>query len=516
MNPQERPSLNPTIQADLGEIVNFTVVTNWLRYFAYQGWQRKWVIVTCGIAFATLVGAWVFTGGREYATSTTLVVVKNSYVQPRGEDRGVSMTEGAARVLPSRANLEEIVKRADLIAADVRNRSLREKLVNWLLSPLAKPVDPEDALYFTVRGLEEALSVEADRASITLSAKWNNEDSVFRIVAAARELFLEICHERDVSAIIETISILERQAADLRTRLDRTKNEFSSYMDEYIATKEKSYQATVDEALEEERLRIAKLRQQRPVAPSSPFVAEAEQAAARLSELDGLIATKEQSLQSLGSQQQTRLATLHGKLAELRTRYTDAHPAVIDVKQQIAAASAESPRLQELAAELSALRQERSGLVLNAPKASRGTGPAPEPRSNLNIRPPSAPDLRIASQIDPEYGRLEGAVILADAQYASLQKEIAARRLDLELAQRAFKLRYQTVVNAEVPRKATKPRVPKVLGAFLGGLFFGFGAIAIFALRRGVLDRTWQLEQLLPVPVVGSLALPSPTDSDES
>jgi hypothetical protein len=78
------------------------------------------------------------------------------------------------------------------------------------------------------------------------------------------------------------------------------------------------------------------------------------------------------------------------------------------------------------------------------------------------------------------------------------------------VARRAFQQRYKVVVEAEVPRRATKGRTKPVIGAFVGGCCFGLFLVALGTLRRGLIEREWQLEQALSLPVVATIQLKGP------
>src|SRR5690606_20911170 len=196
---------------------------NWLKYFAYLGWRKKWAVLAYGVLFAGITAAWLIISPRSYSTTTTLLVVQNSYIKPSGEDRTLSLTETAAQLLPTRENLEKIIRRTDLLQEDIKNQSIKEKLDAKIRSLYSKPPKEEDRLYYTTRGLEEELTIESDYSSVTLGITWNNPVMAYKLVEAAKDVFLEICHERDVSSIIDSIAILEGQASELRVRVDQAK-----------------------------------------------------------------------------------------------------------------------------------------------------------------------------------------------------------------------------------------------------------------------------------------------------
>jgi len=257
-----------------------------------------------------------------------------------------------------------------------------------------------------------------------------------------------------------------------------------------------------------------------PSRPAAPAVAlpsaEEINAKRRLAEISVVIDGKERAIASLDEFRRRRVAELQAKLEEQRAVYTEAHPAIVDVKQAIAAASQDSPQVASLRGELTQLRTEADQLRAQtgapAPLAAAGggwSGGVAKPKEGLSgdvIRIEQEP----AEDRDPEIVFARSKLRFAIDEYQQIETQIQATRLELDTAQAAFKYRYEVVVPAEVPKGPIKPKVPMVLiSALIGGLLIGLFAAVVSDLRRGTILEAWQVQHLLDLPVLTEINLPT-------
>jgi uncharacterized protein involved in exopolysaccharide biosynthesis len=112
---------------------------------------------------------------------------------------------------------------------------------------------------------------------------------------------------------------------------------------------------------------------------------------------------------------------------------------------------------------------------------------------------------------------LEAQIGNAVAKYADLRAQISSARVELDLAQAAFRYRYTVVVPAEPPPGPIKPKAGLIIAAAtLASLLIGIIVAIIAELRMDRVAHRWQVERHLGLPVLAELRLPQTTRKDPS
>ena len=225
-----------------------------------------------------------------------------------------------------------------------------------------------------------------------------------------------------------------------------------------------------------------------------------------------MIETKKNAIRELDDFRRRRVAELQAQVEDKRGSYTEAHPAMVDLRQSLAAASRESPQVTTLRGELARLEGEHGQLAALAaaagesvPRPSAVGGRAAGTRGAANdevIRIEQIP----AEERDPEIEYARAKLKYSITSYQELEQQIQRARIALDTAEAAFKYRYTMVTPPEVPRKPLSPNsLLVILGAAFGGLFLGVFAAVGLELRRGLLQDVWQVEQFLALPVLATV-----------
>ena len=210
---------------------------------------------------------------------------------------------------------------------------------------------------------------------------------------------------------------------------------------------------------------------------------------------------------------QRRLAELKLQMSDIRATYGSEHPLVVQQEARIATAS-------ETPTELQQLRKEEQALLTKIQSTEEdGT-----PQSGGGVRI-SAKGRRLSSgsggsvfapaSTTPGDNTVNPALVAAMAElqsalakYTDLAGRADSARLNLTIAQVAFRHRYVLVSEPEIPRKPMKRmRMQIELGSVAGALLL---ALLIGALRDLVSGRIldpWQLKQL-GLQVLGELQMP--------
>ena len=210
---------------------------------------------------------------------------------------------------------------------------------------------------------------------------------------------------------------------------------------------------------------------------------------------------------------------MEARLADARATFTENHPTIVDLKQQLLLASEESPPVTALRQEAAALKSACAARAARArgeeaPSIVWTTAPAGS-AGGVGGTPPQVPSdvLRLALDLredrDPGMVYARGQLRDAMEKYAAMRAQIQTAQIDLETAKAAFKYRYTVVTPAHLPKSPTVPNVPLVTLAGLVAAMLCSLLIAVLAdLRKGRVLERWQVERLLEQPILGEITLP--------
>ena len=498
-------------RSDAEPIIDFKAIANWVGFGRRSAGRHKRLVLGLAAALVLIAGVAVAVLPKTYHVETKLLAQKNQVLAVRNDTGGEDPTRAAADTVLRRENLVALVKRTNLVNESLLRRAPALKLKDWLVKHAGMPPSEDDKIDGLARYLATKMNVWSSEGTVTIQLDWPDGQLAYAIVQEAQNTFLEARHVQEIAAISEAESIREGHATDLRAQIDKAVQE--------ILTLREGKEKKQDD--KQSAAHAAQAAGDKPPVPSRPAVpaaalpsAEEINAKRRLAEISVVIDGKERAIASLDEFRRRRVAELQAKLEEQRAVYTEAHPAIVDVKQAIAAASQDSPQVAALRGELTQLRTEadqlRAQTGMPAPTAAAsggwsGGGSAKPGLSGDVIRIEQEP----AEDRDPEIVFARSKLRFAIDEYQQIETQIQATRLELDTAQAAFKYRYEVVVPAEVPKGPIKPKVPMVLiSALIGGLLIGLFAAIVSDLRRGTLLEAWQVQHLLDLPVLTEINLP--------
>lgn len=385
-------------------------------------------------------------------------VVVPSTVRPHQDE---SPTRTAWELVHRRENLIALIQAAKLLGPGPAQAANPARPLSRLLSGAAET--EEDPLEKMIRIVDRRLEVIADEANLRISFEWRDAQQAYRVVDAALTNFIEARHVQEVTAIDEVISVLRARAATAKEELD----------------------AVTDRVRREV---VSGPRDPDPAAVAPAGYVPSEE----LTRLRSLLESKTRAIADVEEFRRRRLAELQAQLAERRNMYSEAHPLVIQLGQDIEAISRPSEQVDVLRQEEAALRKEFEARAAREvpPSAAGVTGP----RGGSQRRPSVAVE-------DDE--RVRGARY----QYQSMMERVNAAQLELDAVRAAFKYRYNVIWPPQVPVDPVSPNPVKILGAgFLAALFFAMLAAAAPDLRTGRIVERWQVERSLDLPILGDLS----------
>ena len=465
--------------------------------FGVRALKRGWLlgsIVFVAVAGLTLAVATLWP--RTYHCETRLIA-QQSNILARGDSVNDAL-RGAPDLVQRIENLEAIVHQLDLLRVMQERRPFISRVKDAVMSHIRGESSEKDRLEALVWTLKDKLEVTVSitDATLTMTIDWPDPQSAAQILKVAEDNFLEARHVAEISTIAEYASILEGHAATLRGEVDDIARQL----------RELKAKGRTD-ALEKRKKNDGDSPTRRIVARASHVEPDEE-----LPRLKVALEAKQREIAELEDYRSRRLLELQAKLTELESKYTSAHPAVIDVQQNIAAASHESPQVAALRSEVKDLQAElerRGGRPLTSATIATSapvTGEAAPLPSEIMDLIQNADD-----DIDPA---VEAQLRYAIEKYTNLRSQISNARIDLDTAQVAFKHRYKIVVPPEAPTKALKPKVPVIIGAGLfAALILGLLSPILRELRSGRIVERWQVNELA-LPVLAELRFPPKSNKD--
>ncbi|MGI5865563.1 MAG: chain-length determining protein [Myxococcales bacterium] len=416
---------------------------------------------------------------RTYRAETKLLAERNQVMPalgnpsrtiPRDAD---APTRAASETVLRRDNLLSLIEQTDLVAQWEQSRTPVLRLKDWLVAALRGPATEEEKIEALVGLLERRLSVTIGEGTVTLAVDWPEAHMAYRLAETAQQNFLEARHAAEISAISETISILESHAARVRESI----------------------------AGDIERVRQAqgphKGRGARSLLPRSRPPTPAEQ---ELAQLKVMLLAKRRALTDLEEFRRRRLAELHTRLVEQQATYGSAHPVIRDLETSIGALSKSSPQIAELKREEQALLAEY--------RARGGTDPEIEEGLGSSLSLPFAP-MPAGEMLDPALDYAQTHLRNSVLKYEDLMRRVDSARIELDTARAAFKYRYSVVTPAQVPKAPIKPRVAVLLAAgFVASVLFALFAAIAAEVRAGRIHEAWQIRRQLKVPVLAEVERP--------
>jgi len=432
---------------------------DWAGFVLRSARRRPLLVVSILLCGSAALPCYYFLKRPMYRAETRILAQRQqslpSIVRPNvGEDQ------------PTRAAWELIHRRDNLLAL-AKQTNLVDEIVN---SPEKTPVGRglsvlgrggrEDPVEELVILLDKKLKVATGDGTVTIEIDWPDPQQAYRLVEGALQNFLEARHLQEITALDEGISLLQGRSAILREQLTAV--------------------------VEETRREVAQdARSTRVAVPSTPAVRnpESEEAA----RLRSLLEAKGRAISDVEEFRRRRLADLQAQYDARRAVYSEAHPEMMTLRQDIDALSRESPQI-------AALREEERKL-----------------RSDYEARRPSAPAPAMSVFRPPAEGvnaLVEQNERVRDArfQHQQMLERVNAAQLELDTARAAFKYRYNIIWPTQVPRRPVSPNPLKVFGA--GGLsvvLLAFLAAAFFEWRAGRVVERWQIERGLGLPWLGNV-----------
>jgi uncharacterized protein involved in exopolysaccharide biosynthesis len=481
-------------------LIDTDLILNWLKFTAGSIWRNRVIAaVTCAVTFGT-IWALAVTWPKTYHSYGRLLVQQNevmpSLVNPNRTvpQEGAAPTWAAQEIVRSRQNLLAIMKEINLLEEWERSRPALAKARDWIFSWVRESPGEAARLEALAGVLEERIQVvsetEGSDGIVTFTAQWRDPRIAHQLVDKSMHNFLEYRRVTQMSAISDSIVILDRSIQDLESQIN----------------------TTISQLRRRSTTRPAAIRRTGPATRAALPTGPSPETTVRLARLKSALELRQQEVMRQDAARAQQLAETQARLAAAQTIYTDGHPTVVALRQAMSQLSREPP-------ELAAARREAQNLELEydalSTKISVETEAAERAKAAMSQQPSftsvsaPVPSVDIASLInggdptEPVSLRLRVEM----AQLAAVRERANAARAELASSEVGFKYQYSILRPAQLPRRPIAPNVPLILAA--GAVFSLLLAVAValgLDLFRGRILEAWQVERQVGVPV--SLRVP--------
>lgn len=492
-------------------------IRDYLNYAVRAVRLHRLAAAAVTVTIATLACGIVVSLPKTYHVESKLFAQKEAGVENR-RSSGADPLKGVAEIIKGHDNLAALVKQLDLVTWSRDKRAPAQRLKAYITGFVGRVPTDEDIAKGLVGVLELGMNVWQTDATATITLDWSDGVMAARIIDTAEQNFLEKRHVMEISTIAESVSILEEHAEKLRSEIEELARQ--------------GRPAGLDAAPGKPLLPGGGGPATAPLAASPSAAAAAvaiHRTARKRPEVDAdlirqkvMIETKQRAISDLEQFRQRRLLDLQASLAEQRSKYTDAHPIVVGLRENIEATSRESPQVTSLRAEVKSLQDAYDKAMRQDDAPTTGSGGMPvlaaAPASPAAATPGvnDLAGLLLMNKRDSLDPAMDAQIQYAVAKYAEVRGQVSTARIDLDLAQAAFRYRYSVVVPPEPPLSAIKPKVSLLCGAaVLLALLLGILTAVAAEIRSGRIVGRWQVERLLKLPVLAELpyrTAPKPED----
>jgi polysaccharide chain length determinant protein (PEP-CTERM system associated) len=457
--------------------------------------RRKWLLIIPAVVFS--VSAYLislFLPAR-YKSETVVLVeaptVSSELVRPIGGDTNQRLATMREEIL-SRTRLQQIIEKFNLYREDRVKRPMEE----------------------LVATLRSAIEVSAVRPMDRTNAS-GLPGFTIDVTAAQAQLAQQICTEITSMFLQQNVIVSERKAEDTTDFINRQLQEAKAKLDDQdakLADFQRRYMGALPDEAQTNFSLLTGLASQLDSVTQS--INRSQQDKLYLeSALSQQIATAKLS-QTTGNPDvlSRQLAALQDQLSSLRIRYTDEHPDVLKVKNEIAQLQ---QRMNEQASPANAENEAgKQGTSTDTPQAQQLRAQLHQIEATIHER--MAEQSRLREQISRVQAKLELTPAVAqqykaltrDYQtalniYTDLLKKQNDSEMSRDLLRRQQGEQFRVLDPPSLPQQPTFPnRRLFAFGGLAGGLGFGLAIAFLLEAQDTTLRTEKDVEHLLKLPTL--------------
>lgn len=452
-----------------------------LRGALHAIWQRRWVALA--VAWGICLAGWLVVSQmpNNYELRARIFVQLRQII-PTDGTTALNQQKDLDRVrqtLTAAVNLEKVVRGTDLARTVATDRDVADR----------------------VAGLQKAIKLTAQQDNLfEISVTAPSGKLARQITQKLIDIFVEanLSDNRDQSS--QSLDFMDQQLDARQKQLADAEAKKADFQNRYLGSLPGT--GSIDDRVSAARTQLAQIQSDLAAAQSSLNVVNAQMAStpANVAGAGGGAVT---------GPARARLAAIQGQLADARAKgYTDSHPDVIALKNQLAAAQSAAAR-EPVVSGASAGASNPVYIGLQSMRADKQATVAAliqrkaQIEGDLNLLQAKMAE---APGVAAEQGEIERQYQVLKGQYDTL----LAQREQMKIASQAQNVadadKFNVVDPPTQPRAPSSPNRPLLLtGVLIAGL--GAGLAAAFAL--GKLTTTFptaaKLEKASGMPVIGAI-----------
>lgn len=471
--------------------------------------RRKWLLIIPAVVFSVSAYAVSRFLPARYKSETVVLVeapaVSSELVRPIGGDTNQRLATMREEIL-SRTRLQQIIEKFNLYREDLSKRSMEE----------------------LVASLRSSIDVSAVRPMDRTNAS-GLPGFTIDVMAAQPQLAQQICTEITSMFLQQNVIVSERKAEDTTDFINRQLQEAKAKLDDQdakLADFQRRYTGALPDEAQTNFSLLSGLASQLDSVTQSINRAQQDKLFLE-SALSQQVAAAKLS-QTVGNPDalSRQLAALQDQLASLRIRYTDEHPDVTKVKNEI---SQLQQRMNEQAAPTHADNEtEEPGASVDTPQVQQLR--AQLHQIDVTIHERMAEQLRLQEQIGRVQAKLELTPAVAqqykaltrDYQtalniYTDLLKKQNDSEMSRDLLRRQQGEQFRVLDPPSLPQQPTFPnRRLFAFGGLAGGVGFGLAIAFLLEAQDTTLRTDKDVELLLKLPTLAAIPAIKPLRTNGS
>jgi succinoglycan biosynthesis transport protein ExoP len=502
------------------------MLSNAENYWAIVRRRRWWILIPAFLTWAALWGiSWLLPA--TYQSEAVILLeqrnVPNQYVEPNVNASIQDRLQTITQQVLSRTRLQAIIDRFHLYPDPhglsvllMPGEPIAHMRSDIEIELVPAPGHPNEFTAFKIRYTAKTPAL-AQQVNAELTSPFVNEN-----VEAQQQLSED------------TTSFLESQLADARTKMEDQEAKVAAFKAKHIGEMPGQLEVNVQQILGGIQVQIQNLHQASDSAMQHKLYLEslleqyhsAQVSPARGGSGNGTAGGIADSTATPAKELDKELTDLRLRLQDLQERYTDDHPDVVALKDQIAKKEKQKKLAEEVAAaNLSSHKTANAADPAATEKTQNDSSTSlkqleSQIRANqLEIQNYQKHETELQSQVSAYLGRLKMAPETeqelesisrgyeeSKANYNSLLQKQMQSQLATSLEERQEGEQFRIIDPPSLPKTHLTPNHFRYsLGGVALGIVLGFGMIALLELTDIRIRQERDLKELVPVPVLVSI-----------
>ena len=454
-------------------------------------WIRRWIALA--VAWALCLAGWFVVSQipNQYESHARVFVQLRS-VLPTGGQNQAQQAKDIDRIrqtLTSSVNLQKVVRGTEIGNTVANDRDMADRI--GALQKAIKITSTQDNLF------EISATIANGGASDASSAKLARA-----VVQKLIDIFVEdnLANNRDQTS--QSLQFLDQQLDQRQRQLQEAEAKRADFQQKFLGSLPGT--GSLDERMAAARSQIAQIDSDLAGAQSSLAAVNGQMAGttATVAGAGGVAAT--------AGPARARVAAIQGQMAEARGRgWTDAHPDMIALKNQLAIATAAARNEPLVGGGAAGASQNPLYLSLKSMQADKAAQVAALQQRKAQISGDLANfEAKMVQQpgVAAEQGAIERDYQVLKDQYARLLTDREQVKLQSQVQTQTDAVKFSVIDPPTSPRKPTAPNRPLFLTAVLvAGILGGIGVAFGLGQIRATYATSGRLERASGMPVIGSV-----------